>query len=208
MRDQLSLQCRCGAVQGKLSGLSHSKSKRIACLCDDCQAFAHYLGRAGDVLTPDGGTDVYPAYPTQITFTRGSEQLKCLRLSPKGLYRWYTDCCKTPVANCPGSSKVPYAGVIHSIIQPTADGTTADAALGPVYARIMGKCGIRPLQPGTHEKASPQVILMALRLIATGWFKGQQHPSPFFERDGQPRAAPYILTREERSGLRKLCGPR
>lgn len=208
MVDQISLQCRCGAVQGKLSGLAHSKSKRIACLCDDCQAFAHYLGRASDVLTPDGGTDIYPAYPTQITFTKGTEHLQCLRLSPKGLYRWYTDCCKTPVANCPASAQLPYTGVIHSIMNPAADGTTADATLGPLHARIAGKFGIRPLQPGTHEKAPLSVIFMAVRLIATGWIKGQQQPSPFFDKTGQPRAAPYILTREQRSGLRKLCGPR
>lgn len=208
MRDQISLQCRCGNVQGKLSGLAHSQSKRIACLCDDCQTFAHYLGRAGDVLTPDGGTDIYPAYPTQVTFTQGHEHLKCLRLSPKGLFRWYADCCKTPIANCPKSSKVPYVGVIHSIIRPEVDGTTADAALGPLEARIMGKYGIRPLQPGTYQTAYPGIIFMALRLMATGWIKGQQHPSPFYEENGQPRAEPYILTREERSGLRKLCGPR
>lgn len=208
MRDHISLQCRCGAVQGKLSGLSHAKGRRIVCLCDDCQSFAHYLGRAGDVLTPDGGTDVYPAYPTRVSFTKGTEHLKCLRLSPKGLYRWYADCCKTPVANCPTSSKVPYVGVIHSILHPAAEDTTVDAALGPPQARIMGKYGIRPLQPGTYSTAYPGVIFMALRLMAIGWISRQQHPSPFYDSTGSSRVVPYILTLDERNELRKVCGPR
>ncbi|MBX2799781.1 MAG: hypothetical protein KTR31_19035 [Myxococcales bacterium] len=37
--------------------------------------------------------------PARITFTEGSEALRCMRLGPKGPLRWYTDCCKTPVAN-------------------------------------------------------------------------------------------------------------
>jgi hypothetical protein len=209
MRDQVTLQCRCGALRGKLTGLSELKSKRIVCLCDDCQAFPHYLGRAQDVLDANGGTDIFPVYPSQITFTQGTEHIKCLRLTRQGLLRWYADCCNTPIANVPPNPKLPYAGVIHSIMNHAADGTTADAALGPIYARIMGKSGLRPLPPGTHQKASLSVILMAVRLIASGWIKGRQQPSPFFdESSGRPRVEPYVLTPEERDRLRKLCGPR
>ncbi len=209
MRDSLTLQCRCGAVRGKVTGLLETKPKRIVCYCDDCQAFPHYLGCAADVLDAGGGTEVLPAYPSQVSIIEGSEHLQCLRLSRGGLFRWYTSCCKTAVANCPPSFKMPYVGIIHSMLKPAADGTTADAALGPVHARILGKFGIRPLPQGTHDTAPLGVILMAVSLIAKGWIKGRYRPTPFFDAvSGKPRVEPYILTPGERENLRKLCGPR
>jgi hypothetical protein len=191
-----------------ISDFAKSKTIRIVCYCDDCQAFPHYLGRAQDVLDASGGTDICPAYPSQLRFTQGVEHLKCLRLTPKGLLRWYADFCKTPIGNCPPSFKVPYVGLIHSIMNHAADGTTHDAALGPVVACIQGRYGIRPLPPGAHEGTPLNAMAKAAKFIFRGWIKGWHQPSPFFDESGQARVRPYILTADERESLRKFCGPR
>jgi hypothetical protein len=52
-----SLQCRCGTLKGRVCR-SHV-ANRCVCYCRDCQAFAHFLGRADEILgcnTPVGNT--------------------------------------------------------------------------------------------------------------------------------------------------------
>ncbi|WP_141731130.1 DUF6151 family protein [Oligoflexus tunisiensis] len=208
MQDVISLQCQCGALRGQLTGLARSRAQRIVCLCDDCQAFAHYLGRAQDILDANAGTDVYPVYPAQIMLTQGVEHLRCLRLTAKGMLRWYAGCCRTPIGNCMAQPRMPYVGMIHCIMNHAQDGTTHEAALGPVHSRVQGKFGIGPLPPGTYEKAPLSLILITIRFLTIGWIKGRHQPSPFFdEKTGRPRVEPYILTPDERENLRKFCGP-
>ncbi|MDQ3232332.1 MAG: DUF6151 family protein [Pseudobdellovibrionaceae bacterium] len=206
MNDHVSLKCSCGKFRGRID-LAGMSSKRAVCLCDDCQAFAHHLGRAKEVLDANGGTDIYTCYPSHLEFTQGADQVKCLRLSPKGLLRWYAGCCKTPIANSPPSSRMPYVGVVHTIMDHAADATTHEEALGPVHMRIQGKFGIGPLPPGTDQKVSLPAILVVLRFLTSGWLRRKQQPSPFFDSKGQMRVTPYVLTRDERVSLRKLCGP-
>src|SRR5262252_7536621 len=92
------LECRCGKVKGRVTGASPEAANRVVCYCDDCQAFLHYLGRA-DLLDPHGGSDIVQVAPSSLSFERGSEQVVGMRLSPKGMYRWYAACCKTPLGN-------------------------------------------------------------------------------------------------------------
>src|SRR4051794_19863235 len=104
------LKCKCGALKGRIEDVSRSLNKRFICMCNDCQAFAHYLGQVEQMLDRNGGTEVVPVHPARINFTSGIENMVCVRLSSDGIIRWYTCCCKSPVANVP-SRKVPYAGV-------------------------------------------------------------------------------------------------
>jgi len=174
-------------------------------MCDDCQAYAHFLGKAKQVLDANGGTDIFPVTPSHLKITAGAEHLKCLRLSPKGMFRWYAGCCKTPIANSMPSPQFPFAGVIHTIMDHSADNQTRDEALGPIIARVQGKHGIGPLPPGTHPTAPLSLILNTLRFLLLAWIKKQHKPSPFFDlTTGKPKVEPYILTPSERQGLRKL----
>ena len=50
------LRCQCGAIRGHVA--LPAKTVRAICYCRDCQAFARYLARAGDVLDEHGGTDI------------------------------------------------------------------------------------------------------------------------------------------------------
>lgn len=97
----ISLACICGHLEGKLESVDLGKGERFVCLCDDCQAFARYLGQEKKALDPQGGTEIFAVTPSQIKFTKGLENLTCLKLSEKGMLRWYTSCCKTPIANTP-----------------------------------------------------------------------------------------------------------
>lgn len=205
----VSLKCRCGALRGTVEDVPRSGWARVVCLCDDCQAYAHYLGRASDVLDANGGTDIYPVAPASLKITRGLEHLKCLRLTGKGMLRWYAGCCKTPIANSAPYAQVPHNGVVHVIMDHAADGTTRDAALGPIRYRIFGKFGIGKLPPGTLDKASLPVVLGTIGFLLGGFLRRRYQPSPFFDpKTGQPSVTPYVLTTPEREALRPLCGPK
>lgn len=204
MPSTLSLRCKCGAFRGAAHGLSPSTGLRSVCYCDDCQAYAHFLGRAPDILDASGGTDIFPVRPAQLEITVGHENLKCVRLTSNGMYRWYTDCCNTPIANSMVWPKVPFAGVVHSIMDYAASGTKRDEALGPIRAGVQGKFGKPPLPAGTHRTAPLSFLLRIAGFLLRGFWERQHQPSPFFHADGRPRVRPHILTLPEREELRRL----
>jgi hypothetical protein len=96
----LLLRCRCDHVRGIASGVSPSTGCRVLCYCKDCQAFARFLERA-DVLDAAGGTDIFQMPPGRVKLTAGTDAVRCLRLSNRGIYRWYADCCRTRSATPP-----------------------------------------------------------------------------------------------------------
>jgi hypothetical protein len=53
-----------------------------------------------------GGTDIFHMPPGRVKLTAGTDSLRCLRLSNKVL-RWYSECCRTPIANTPRSAGLP-----------------------------------------------------------------------------------------------------
>jgi hypothetical protein len=202
----IQLNCTCGKVKGVIKNVNPQKTNRGICLCDDCQAFAHFLGRAADILDKNGGTDILPTPPSDIHITQGSEQLKCMRLGEKGMLRFYTDCCKTPVANLMPIKKMPFAGVPTLVINvPSAQ---KDEAIGPVQTTFFAKYGIGPLPPGARNTPPLGFLFRTVKFIVGGFLKGKYAPSPFYDlKTGEPAAKPHILSRAERDRLRPLCGP-
>ncbi|MBV8839090.1 MAG: hypothetical protein JO000_21360 [Alphaproteobacteria bacterium] len=173
---------------------------RVICYCDDCQAFAHELGRA-DLLDPYGGSDIIQVAPAALTFTQGRENIVGLRLSPKGLCRWHTRCCNTPVGNTV-SPAIPFVGIeAHGFENPDA---TFDKPVGAIQAR----CAIGT-PPNAAQRIAPSLLLRALAKVL-GWkLSGKTWPHPFFARDtGAPLYPLTVVSLERRNALRKLCGPR
>src|SRR3954453_17840284 len=84
MSDQVQLRCRCGEVRAQVTGASPRTVNRVVCYCDDCQAFAHRLGRA-DLLNSQGGSDIVQVAPASLTFVQGQHRIVGMRLTPKGL---------------------------------------------------------------------------------------------------------------------------
>src|SRR5512138_1926635 len=74
MTSTVDLRCRCGEVEGCLENAAPDTVNRVVCYCDDCQAYAHHLGRA-DLLDELGGTDVVQVAPASLAFHRGAERI-------------------------------------------------------------------------------------------------------------------------------------
>src|SRR5689334_2851856 len=92
------LRCRCGQVRARLTNASPHTVNHVMCYCDDCQAFLHHLGRL-DLLDACGGTDIVQVAPAFLSLQSGKDRVAGIRLTAKGLYRWYASCCKTPLGN-------------------------------------------------------------------------------------------------------------
>src|SRR5215475_2713397 len=112
MHSELPLRCRCGRLRGIAHEVGPSTGLRFVCYCEDCQAFAHFLERT-DVLDPAGGTDIFQMPPGRVRLTAGTDALRSLRLSDEGVLRWYSECCRTPIANSAGA-RFPLIAIIHS----------------------------------------------------------------------------------------------
>jgi hypothetical protein len=193
-------QCGCGRVSGRVIDASPSTVNRIVCYCDDCQAFLHHLGRA-DLLDARGGSDIVQLAPATLRFERGSEQILGLRLSPKGMYRWYTSCCKTPVGNTV-TPAIPFVGVLVAGFHKN----TASNAFGEPVAELMGRFATPPLP---ESKLTELRLLVRMIAKLLGWkLRGRTWPHPFFDQKTRaPKYAMTTLTQAERDALRPLCGP-
>src|SRR5262249_29171009 len=177
MTTQARLRCRCGEVRGRLADASPRTVNRVICYCDDCQAFAHQLGRA-DLLDVQGGSGLVQVAPASLTFVQGRQRITGLRLTPKGLFRWYASCCNTPVGNTV-SPAIPFVGIIAQVFDNSAQ--NPDAVFGRPIGAIMGKYAIgEPLAGSTGIGLS--LMARAIRMVL-GWrVRGQAWPHPFFNR--------------------------
>jgi len=203
MNASAELRCRCGEVRAVLKNPSPRTVNRVTCYCDDCQAYAHQLGRA-DLLDTHGGTDIVQVAPASLTFLQGQDKIAGLRLSPKGLYRWYARCCNTPVGNTVSTS-IPFVGLVTQSF--AGDRQTPDQLFGQPVGAILGKYAVGEV-PKQVRGVSFGLVLRTLRLILSWRLGGKTWPHPFFDQAmRQPRYPVMVLTREQREALRPLCGP-
>ena len=198
-----AIRCSCGALQGSTHGLSSDDGPRLICYCDDCQAFAHFLGRSEDMLDVHGGTDVFQFSPAHLRIEKGAGHLTCMRLKPNGLLRWYADCCRTPIGNTLATRHVPFVGLVNACIHLGDDALSLDGLLGPVETGVFGQFakGDRT-SLGAHDKAPFSLIIATMGKILKRRLRGDHRSSPFFDvSSGQPAAAPKILSEAERRQL-------
>ena len=190
----LPLRCRCGRVRGLARAVSPRTGLRFSCYCHDCQAFIRFLERP-DVVDAAGGTDIFQMAPARLRLSAGAEALRCLRLSDRGVLRWYTDCCHTPVANTADRPRFPIVAVIHSFMDHEGDGRSRDQVLGQLRCRLFERSAVAPLPPKAPPPPSFGVFARRAGLLLGWWMRGLAHPSPFFdERTGAPRAEARLLT--------------
>jgi hypothetical protein len=203
MSTQAELRCRCGEVYGFVTNASPQTVNRVVCYCDDCQAFAHQLGRA-DLLDARGGTDIVQVAPASLKLTQGQRRIVGVRLTPNGLFRWYASCCNTPLGNTV-SPVIPFIGIVAQAFR---HGTQSpDDAFGKPIAAIMGKHAVGGAPPGsTGMRLS---FLVRVLLMVLGWrLRGQTWPHPYFDRNTRAPIYPLtVLSGAQREALRPLCGP-
>jgi hypothetical protein len=190
MAVDVPLKCSCGSVQGVAKNISPETGNHIVCYCEDCQAFAKYLKRDADILDEYGGTDIFQVTPSQVEITAGSDQLRCIRLTEKGLFRWHTECCKTPVGNMI-SSGMPFIGVVHNFMD---DEGVRDKNLGPVTFYSFGKSATSTPPDDKNDKGFPIFKMLAWIInLLINKIKGLQNPNAFFDDTGKPISEPVIL---------------
>lgn len=203
MERVVELQCQCGHVGGRLAHVGPQSVNRVICYCADCQSFAHYLGRA-DLLEAQGGSDIVQVAPSALSFHRGSERIEAVRLSPKGLYRWYASCCKTPVGNTV-SAAIPFIGLGVHVFE--GGPGQADELLGKPRGSIYGQYAIGN-PPAGSTKLNVPLIVRSLGMVLMWRLSGKTWPHPFFDRAARaPKLPVKILSLGERESLRSLCGP-
>lgn len=171
---------------------------RVVCYCDDCQAYARFLGR-DDILDRRGGTDIWQTRPALVRITQGEEELACLRLSERGMIRWYARCCRTPIANTMTSARAPFAGIVHRFVADPERAPSMDAVLGPPTEHFHGRFAIGGAPEGVHPTVSAGSIVRIVGSLMRGLLARGHAPSPFFDpRTKRPRALPEVLSKEER----------
>jgi hypothetical protein len=187
-------------MRGVATNASPSSGFRFVCYCRDCQAFARFLDRA-DVLDRAGGTDIFHMPPARVKLTAGTDALRCLRLSSKVL-RWYSECCRTPIANTPAGPGFPVIGMVHAFMDHAADGRSRDEVLGPPLCSIFERSAVGPLPPSAPGPPSVGLYVRRVPTLLGWWLRGLGRPTPFFDDQTRaPRAVPREFTASERAAL-------
>ena len=192
----IALRCRCGKLQGELDPAR--VAARAVCYCKDCQAFARFLEQDGEVLDAAGGTEVAASLPGAVRFTNGLEHLGCMSLGPRGLYRWYATCCRTPIGNTPRDPGMPYVGVIRACLD--APPETLDRQLGRSRIMVETRSARAPMKPTPARTAWAVAKIGAMLLRAR--LGGAWRHNPFFvPGSSTPLRPPRVLTLDERAAL-------
>lgn len=173
--------CRCGKVEGTLAEATRRSVNRVVCYCADCQRFARFLDR-GDLLDAAGGSDIVQVAAGRLAFQHGKENIRAIRLSPGGTFRWYADCCRTPLGNI-ASYDQPAIG-IHAMAF-CSRGQTADVLFGAPIGGIRGEHAVGPVPKSScglpvrvAMSAAPKVLMWRLKKV--------DRPNLFFGADGKP----------------------
>lgn len=185
----VAFSCSCGTLKGVVHEAAPTTGCHLICYCKDCRAFARHMDQM-EALEPGGGSPLVQVLPARIEITQGADQIACLRLSPKGLHRWYAACCKTPLANTVGSSRMPLAGMWRPLFESTD-------AFGPVVTHGFTKAAL-PGGPRKDKGLGRMMGGLAKRALAA-YLNGTARQSPFFDAAGAPVAIPQIISKPEQA---------
>jgi hypothetical protein len=188
---QHPLQCRCGTIKG---WVSTQGANRVVCYCRDCQAFARFLGQEGETLDAQGGSDVVQTLPKNVTFTQGAHALACMRLTDKGMVRWYAGCCKTPIGNTLENYKISFVGLLHNCLETPEYPLEHSFGAVRTYANPQGAIG----DPKPKAAGMRATIWWFVKSILKARINGDYKRTPFF-RDGRPIATPRVISSAERA---------
>ena len=108
MSSSLMLSCSCGSMSWSLA--SAAPRRHVVCYCADCRSFPTALGHP-EFLDENGGLHILQTVPGHVTITHGHQHLAALKLSPKGMVRYHSGCCGTPIANVLEKKTLPFVGL-------------------------------------------------------------------------------------------------
>jgi len=193
-----SLRCACGALTGTVMGERFANHSR--CYCEDCQAFARFLGREAEILDARGGCENIQTLPKDVRFDTGLDRLACMRLSETGLLRWYAACCNTPIGNTPPTAKLPFVGLARACLASSAQ--SVEQSFGPV--RVCLYVSAARGQPKPKPFGGPGLVFWLIRNRLRARFTGGFRDNPFFDTAAdRPIVEPKVLSPAERLRLRE-----
>lgn len=185
----MRISCDCGAFQAELTHFPAHSPGRLMCYCNDCQRYLEKLGRP-ELLDAYGGTEIIPVYPSEMRIIQGQEQLVCNQFSPKGLFRWSTRCCNSPVGNI--RPKFPWFGILHSAYRAVDPGCLE--RLGPVRSRVFGRYASGEPPFPISNGLGFRDLLTVLPFLLRGKLGGKARNSPFLASDQiSPIVPPRLL---------------
>jgi hypothetical protein len=185
---EINLSCACGQVQGKTEETNAQSGNRVHCCCADCQKFATFLEQEDNILDEYGATDIFQIPLAHLHITHGHENLALMRLSAKGLNRWYAKCCNTPIGNTLGG-KAPFIGVIHNFMQHIS---SRDKELGKTRGYIHCQSAKQPI-PDILQLSFFKISMRLLGKLLSWKLKGLNQPSAFFDENARPIVKPLIV---------------
>lgn len=121
-----------------------------------------------------------------------------MRLTEKGLLRWYAACCNTPIGNTLHTPKLSFIGLVHNCLE--NDAPPLRDSFGPVRAWVNtnGAKG----EPKPKVAGQGPVIWWFLTRVLQARLNGAYKRTPLFRADtGMPVVTPRILSSEERAGV-------
>jgi hypothetical protein len=193
------VRCQCGALRGQLE--STGIHNRIICYCTDCRAFARYLGKASEVLDEQGGTEILQVAQSRLRFLQGEDRLAAIRLSDKGMVRWYASCCGTPMGNTMANPKMSFIGLVHTCL----DQGRMDEDFGTNVAVVNTDTALG--NPKPKQRGLLGVVARFLWIVVASRISGRYRKSPLFNGSGLPQVAPKILPAEELANLKSAISP-
>ncbi|MBW7833628.1 MAG: hypothetical protein H3C29_10470 [Simplicispira suum] len=188
------VRCKCGTVRGQLEGTGIHN--RLICYCTDCRAFARFLGKAPDVLDEQGGTEILQVAQSRLHIRQGEDRLAAIRLSDKGMVRWYASCCGTPIGNTMDNPKMSFIGLIHSCL----DQAQMNEDFGTNVAVVNTDTALG--NPKPKQRGLLGVAARFMWIVVTSRISGRYRMSPLFNGAGLPQVEPKILPAEELANLK------
>ncbi|WP_299921381.1 DUF6151 family protein [uncultured Pelagimonas sp.] len=186
MADKCSLNCRCGKVAWHIK--QGAAGRHVMCYCVDCQCEPRHLG-VEDGFLKNGGTQIFQTTPDQFVFDKGQEHLGVMRLSPKGLLRWYTTCCNTPIANTLPTPTMPFVGAVLPIGHDH-------------YGRVSCHANTAAASSKVRQRGVPGAVYSMFWRAAKTALAGNAKVTPFFNDDKTPIVTPTVLTLDQRNTAR------
>jgi len=191
---KIRLECSCGLVKGFTHSVSEKIGNRVSCYCSDCQSFANQLRSKDQILNEYGGTDIFQIPLSFVNITEGKENIGCIRLRSKGLFRWYTKCCDTPIGNTMTPS-IPFIGIIHNFMKHEV---SREHDIGEILYHGLTKSSSKPFPKEIPQNYSTfRIILRGLSKVLIWKYKGLGKPNVFFNSDGDAKSTPLILSEKK-----------
>lgn len=124
----------------------------------------------------------------RIRMTRGEENLRVFRHTPRGGLRWYAACCDVPLFYTPMRARLVHVGMN---VDRLADAGSIGKPVGEAFI---------PTRDGKQRhKGSLRFLNGFLTRFLAKSINGEWRNSPLFAEDGQPIRQPKMLTPEERA---------